>query len=131
VLSYTLKSRQLGSTGASEVLDYLKKQPITDKVFWEEWEMASYYIPGINATWTHEIFCNNAILQNMNANRISTVVVAKRFNYGYKDRIYDKGWPLDRLKAFEELPEVEKKIENRQYIVFKLKQAKTASEAIK
>ncbi|MHB9139646.1 MAG: hypothetical protein ACYC4Q_09610 [Victivallaceae bacterium] len=130
-ISYTLKSRQLDSTGTAEVLDYLKKQPISEKVFWEEWEMASYYIPGINATWTHEIFCNNAILQNMYANRISTVVVAKRFNYGDKNRIYDKGWPLDRLKSFEELPDVEKKIENRQYIVFKLKQAKTASEAIK
>jgi hypothetical protein len=130
-LSYTLKNRQLDSTGTTEVLDYLKKQPLSERVFWDEWELASYYIPGINATWAHEIFSNDAIVQNMYANRISTVVVAKRFNYANKDRIYDKGWPLDKLNFVAGLPEVEKKIENRQYIVFKLKKTQTAGDGKK
>lgn len=130
-LSYTLKSRQLDSTGTSEVLDYLKKQPLSERVFWEEWELASYYIPGINVSWSHEIFPGDVILQNMYANHITTVVVAKRFNYASKDRIYDKGWPLDKLKLFAGLPEVEKKIDNQQYIVYKLKKNKIAGDGKK
>jgi hypothetical protein len=62
----------------------------------------------------------------MHANHISTVVVAKRFNYKYKGGIYDKGWPLDRLKFFAQSPEVGKVIENQQYIVYKLKKTPTA-----
>jgi hypothetical protein len=124
-IGYTLQNRQLDSTGTAETLNYLKQQPRAERVFWEEWELASYYIPGVNATWTHEVFSNNAIVQNMHANHIATVVVAKRFNYKYEGKIYDKGWPLDRLKFFEQSPEIGKVFENQQYIVYKLKKAQT------
>ena len=130
-IGYTLQSRQLDSTGTTEVLNYLKQQPKDERVFWEEWELASYYIPGINSTWTHEVFSNNAIVQNMHANHISTVVVAKRFNYKYRGGIYDKGWPLDRLEFFAQSPEVGKVIENQQYIVYRLKKTQPAGDGKK
>lgn len=103
-----------------QVISYLKAQPVPGKIFWEEWELASYYIPGTDATWTHEIFSSNAIVKNLLANKIKMVVVAKRFNYNFSGAIYDKGWPHHILTAFELTPGVEKVVDNPQYSIYRL-----------
>lgn len=107
----------------AQVLSYLKQQRSSpqSKIFWEEWEMASYYIPGTDATFTHEIFSSNAIVSNLLHNNINTVIVAKRFNYNFTGAINEKGWPRHILEAFEKSPGVSRVLDNPQYSVYQLR----------
>lgn len=120
MVTFVAKTAPLDSN-IIQVISYLKAQPVSGKIFWEEWELASYYIPGTDATWTHEIFSSNAIVKNLLANNIKTVVVAKRFNYNFSGAIYDKGWPYHILAAFERTSGVDKVVDNPQYSIYRLR----------